>query len=156
MERICSLPLPASSIPLLMAAAFQSSRPTFYLFYLYFCFPGLHTQHMEESSQAMDQIKAALAGLHHSHSNTGSKPNLQPTPQLTETLDHHPTDRGWRSNPHPHGYYLDLSPLHHNRNSKAFILKSLFHCHISFSSVYMSSLPLAPYSTCDGTESLSG
>ena len=35
------------------------------------------------SSQARGRIGAAAAGLHHSHSNTRSKPHLQPTPQLT-------------------------------------------------------------------------
>ena len=35
------------------------------------------------SSQAEDLIGAAAAGLHHSHSNMGSEPHLQPTPQLT-------------------------------------------------------------------------
>ena len=38
-------------------------------------------------SQASSQIGAAAAGLHHSHSNSGSKPCLQPTPQLTEIPD---------------------------------------------------------------------
>ena len=33
------------------------------------------------SSQARGQIGAAAASLHHSHSNTGSEPHLQPTPQ---------------------------------------------------------------------------
>ena len=34
------------------------------------------------SSLARGQIGAAAAGLHHSHSNAGSKPCLRPTPQL--------------------------------------------------------------------------
>ena len=32
----------------------------------------------------MGQIGAVAAGLHHSHSNAGSKPSLWPTPQLTQ------------------------------------------------------------------------
>ena len=32
-------------------------------------------------SQAMDPTGAAAASLHHGHSNSGSKPHLQPTPQ---------------------------------------------------------------------------
>ena len=40
-----------------------------------------------EGSQARGPIGAAAAGLHHSHSNTRSKPHLRPTPQLTATLD---------------------------------------------------------------------
>ena len=35
------------------------------------------------SSQARGAIRAAAAGLHHSHSNARSKPCLRPTPQLT-------------------------------------------------------------------------
>ena len=38
-------------------------------------------------SQARDQIGAAAASLHHSHSHTISEPHLQPTPQLTATPD---------------------------------------------------------------------
>ena len=40
-------------------------------------------------SQARGLIRAVAAGLHHSHSNAGSKPNLPPTPQLTATLGYH-------------------------------------------------------------------
>ena len=36
------------------------------------------------------QIGAAAAGLHQSHSNMGSEPNLQPTPQLMATPDLNP------------------------------------------------------------------
>ena len=39
------------------------------------------------SSQARGQIKAAAAGLHHSHSNAGSEPHLRPMPQLAAMLD---------------------------------------------------------------------
>ena len=39
------------------------------------------------SSQARSQIGAVAAGLHHSHSNAGSKPHLRPTPQLTAMPD---------------------------------------------------------------------
>ena len=38
-------------------------------------------------SQARDQIGAAAAGLHQSHSNARSEPHLQSTPQLTATPD---------------------------------------------------------------------
>ena len=38
-------------------------------------------------SQARGRIRAATAGLHHSHSHAGSKPCLQPTPQLTAMPD---------------------------------------------------------------------
>ena len=38
-------------------------------------------------SQVRGSIGAAATGLGHSHSNTGSEPHLQPTPQLMATLD---------------------------------------------------------------------
>ena len=40
-----------------------------------------------ESSQARGRIGAIAASLGQSHSNTGSEPHLQPTPQLTAMLD---------------------------------------------------------------------
>ena len=39
------------------------------------------------SSQARGQIRTVAAGLHHSHSNVGSKLHLQPTPQIRATPD---------------------------------------------------------------------
>ena len=39
------------------------------------------------SSWARSQVGAAAAGLQHSLSNVGSRPHLQPTPQLTATPD---------------------------------------------------------------------
>ena len=38
-------------------------------------------------SQARGRIGAVATGLRQSHSNVGSEPRLQPTPQLTATLD---------------------------------------------------------------------
>ena len=38
-------------------------------------------------SQARGRMETAAAGLHHSHSNVGSKVGLQPTPQFTAMLD---------------------------------------------------------------------
>ena len=37
------------------------------------------------SSQARGPIRATAAGLHHSHSNAGSEPHIQPTPKLVVT-----------------------------------------------------------------------
>ena len=37
--------------------------------------------------QVRSPIKAIVAGLHHSHSNVGSKLRLRPTPQFTATPD---------------------------------------------------------------------
>ena len=39
------------------------------------------------SSQAKGRNGAIATGLHHSHSNSGSKPCLQPTPQFMEVPD---------------------------------------------------------------------
>ena len=55
------------------------------------------------SSPARGGTGAAASSLHHSHSNVGSEPHLQPTPQLTATLDPQPTEQGHESNPQPHG-----------------------------------------------------
>ena len=44
------------------------------------------------SSQARGRIGAAR--LHYSHSNLGSEPHLQPTPQLITMLDPQPTEQG--------------------------------------------------------------
>ena len=38
-------------------------------------------------SQARGRIGAIAASLHQSHSNAGSEPHVQPTPQLTATPD---------------------------------------------------------------------
>ena len=54
-------------------------------------------------SQARGRIGAVATGLRQSHSNTGSKPRLQPTPQLTATPDRQPTEQGQGPNPQPHG-----------------------------------------------------
>ena len=47
-------------------------------FFFFFLFRATPTAH--GSSQARDQIGPAAASLHHSHSDPGSKPRLQPTP----------------------------------------------------------------------------
>ena len=48
---------------------------------------GMHPRHMEFLSQARGRMGAVAAGLHHSHSHTGSDPRLGPTPQLTAMPD---------------------------------------------------------------------
>ena len=62
-------------------------REAFYfiLFYLFFLFRATPMGYV--SSQARGQVRAAAAGLHHSHRNTGSEPPLWPTSQLTATPD---------------------------------------------------------------------
>ena len=48
--------------------------------FIFFSFLGPHPRHME-----VPRLGAVAAGLHQSHSNTGSKPSLRPTPQPTAT-----------------------------------------------------------------------
>ena len=55
------------------------------------------------NSQARGQVQATAAGLHHSHSNAGSKPCLQPTPELTAAADTLTPERGQGSNLQPQG-----------------------------------------------------
>ena len=55
------------------------------------------------NSQARGRTGAVAAGLLHSHSNSGTKPRLRPTPQLTAMLDSSPTEQGQRWNLCPHG-----------------------------------------------------
>ena len=65
----------------------------FTLFYLFICLfivffvfsRAAPTAHGD--SQARGLIRVVAASLHHSHSNVGSEPHLQPTPQLMATPD---------------------------------------------------------------------
>ena len=54
-------------------------------FDLFFLFRATPTAY--GSSQARDQSRAAAAGQCHIHSNTGSEPHLQPTPQVAAMPD---------------------------------------------------------------------
>jgi len=63
------------------------------IFFIYLFFRATPTADIV--SKAKGQIGAVAAGLCHSHSNAGSEPCLQPTPQLT--------DRGQGLSLHPHG-----------------------------------------------------
>ena len=58
-------------------------------------------------SQARGLIGAVAASLHQSHSNAGSKPSLQPTPQLRAMPDPQPTEQGQGRNPQPHVSWSD-------------------------------------------------
>ena len=89
-----------------------TARAIFSFFFLFRAAPTPYG-----SYQARGWIGATAADLHHSHSNMGSEPHLQPTPQVTATPDPQPTEWGHRSNPHPHGYWLESFPLCHNGNS---------------------------------------
>ena len=73
-----------------------------YLFIFVFClFRAIPTAY--GGSQARGLIGAVALGLCQSHSNARSEPCLQPTPQLTATLDSKPAERGQGSNPQPPG-----------------------------------------------------
>ena len=65
----------------------KSNKLSFYFF-------GLFRAGAYGGSQARDLIGAVTASLHHSHSNTISKPLLQPTPQLMATADPQPPEQG--------------------------------------------------------------
>ena len=71
-------------------------------YFLFFVFsraaPATHG-----GSQARGLIRAVATGPGHSHSNVGSELRLQPTPQLTATLDPSPTAQGQGSNPKSQG-----------------------------------------------------
>ena len=96
---------------------FQVTQPLGLLFYfIYFCLFRA-TPAAYGGSQARGPVGAAAAGLHHSHSNSGSNPSLQHTPQLMAMPYLEPTERGQGSNPQPHGSSSDSFPLHHNGNS---------------------------------------
>ena len=57
----------------------------FFFFVLFWLFRAVPTAY--GISQARSQIGAVPAILHHSHSNEGSKPHLQPTLQFMAMLD---------------------------------------------------------------------
>ena len=81
----------APGAPWLVAASLQSLPPSSHALLLWACKVSLFlfraTPVAYGSSQARGRIRAAVAGLHHSHSNAGSKLSLQPTPQLLATPD---------------------------------------------------------------------
>ena len=84
-------------------------------FFFFFVFLELHPRHMEVHRVVVESVTAAA--LCHSHSNSGSKPNLRPIPQLMGTLNPQPPERGQGSSRHRHGCQSDSFPLSHNRNS---------------------------------------
>ena len=69
----------------------------FCLFAISWAAPAAHG-----GSQARGPIGAVATGLRQSHSNAGSEPRLQPTPQLTATPDPQPTGQGQGSSPRLH------------------------------------------------------
>ena len=91
----------------------KTKDPTFVLFKLYFilfyyfifCLFAISwaAPTAYGGSQARGPIGAVATSLCQSHSNAGSEPRLQPTPQLTATPDRQPTEQGQGPNPQPHG-----------------------------------------------------
>ena len=57
----------------------------FFLFFFVIC-PFRAESTANGGSQARGRIRAVAASLHQSHSNTGSEPDLQPTPQVTTRI----------------------------------------------------------------------
>ena len=72
---------PHPPLHLLKTKSIQCPLKDFFIFFLFLSIYGC------EGSQARGQITAVTASLHHNHRNSGSKPHLQLTPQLTATLD---------------------------------------------------------------------
>ena len=70
----------------------------FCLFAIFWAAPATHG-----GSQAWGSVGTVAANLHQSHSNAGSEPRLQPTPQLMATLNPYPTEQGQGLNLHPLG-----------------------------------------------------
>ena len=77
---------------------FQSSMVFFFFFF--FLFRAVAMAY--GGSQARGLIGAAATGLHHSHSNAGSKPHLQHSSQEHQILN--PLSEARESNLCPHGY----------------------------------------------------
>ena len=77
----------------------------FYLFiyFLLFVFLVPHPQHMEVPRLG-GRIRAIVAGLRHSHINTGSEPCLQPTPQFMQSRILNPLSKARDPTQCPHGY----------------------------------------------------
>ena len=77
-------------------------NPPFFLFVCLFAFSRA-VPVAYGGSQARGLIGAVAIGLRQSHSNAGSEPHLQPTPQGMATPDPKPTEQGQGSNLQPRG-----------------------------------------------------
>ena len=64
-----------------------------FVLFCFFCFFRAAPTAYGVESRLQDQIEATAAALHHSHSNTGSKPHLWHTPQLIAMLIPNPLRR---------------------------------------------------------------
>ena len=80
------------------------SQSLFFLFFFWSFFVFFRaTPTAYGGAQARGPVRAVAASLCQSHSNAGSEPRLQPTPQLTAMPDPQPTEQGQGWNPYPHG-----------------------------------------------------
>ena len=72
-----------------MLRRFDKTTEFIYLFIFLFCLFAVSWAALTVygGSQARSPIGVVATGPHHSHSNIGSEPSLQPTPQLTATPD---------------------------------------------------------------------
>jgi len=77
----------------------------YYFFFFFFCLFAISwaTPAAYGGSQARGPIGGVAVSLRQSHSNAGSEPRLQPTPQLTATPDRQPTEQAQGPNQQPHG-----------------------------------------------------
>ena len=90
------LGLPPSSIPRSDRARGQAFIYEVFFFCLFAISWAAATAH--GGSQAKGLIGAVVASLRQSHSNSGSEPRLQSTPQFTATPDRPPTEQDQGSN----------------------------------------------------------
>ena len=81
----------------------RSHNKNLRIFFFFFVFFFRATLTAYGGSQARGQIGAVAADLHHSHSNSGTKLHLRPTPQLTARPHTQPTEQDQGSNLNPHG-----------------------------------------------------
>ena len=65
--------------------------------------PSIAKTILREKKTSKRHNSPRLQAILQSHSNAGSEPRLQPTPQLTATPDRQPTEQGQGLNPQPHG-----------------------------------------------------
>ena len=93
---------------------FNSELKIFILFFVFCLFRAAPVAY--GGSQARGWIGAVATSL--CHSNTGSEPHLQPTPQLMVVPDPQPTEQGQGSNLCPHGYQSHSFLLSHDGNSE--------------------------------------
>ena len=76
-----------SFLPSFLPSSLPPSLPSLSLFSFFLFLLSMAAPAVYGGSLARGRIRATAAGLHHSHSNSGSEPHLQPTPQLPAMPD---------------------------------------------------------------------